>query len=250
MTVADHHAFMIPKKGGLHPSASFIPVVRDLAESLPETRAMFRLTESDAISESRASHFGPGHVALAGVWPVPDRFGGSSRPGQAYVNPNHVHAARYADAATRCECGAVVARVWRDPRSADEAVGTEHADDCKPQWRHRAYAEIHEKREAALRRLGPLGWDRRSFGPRFGCPGDDSVKRVPEKYGVSWMRMKDEYRRLAANTFELATSQGASTKAVAEAYGHAPNTLRRWVDEFGGSEPAMTTAVALDGGTP
>lgn len=226
------HTFLLSADGGLSAGAKAIPTLREHIEDLPETAATFRLTH---IEDIEPIHLDREHVEFVHAWPVHNIHGGNGP--RSFVNPNYVHAHRYTDLVTRCECGALLTRNYEDEHNAlrDEHS---HFADCLPHYRLRARADMTEQRYQRMMRLGKLGWKGSDMAPRFGV-GESSMASFAERFNTDLRSVYDQYKQVAANTYVYLVAEcGVPASTVADIYGHARSTMTRWAKDYAAYETA------------
>lgn len=227
----DIHEFMTRIDGSLSKGAEQIPQVREFIEELPPTAASFKLRDVPDLEHSTALDME--HMEFLKCWKPPEHFQRTRK--NQYINPGHAHAYHYTDHIAECKCGAILAR-FIDRSSGGNPLQNSHnhSDDCKPQWRMRARARLAEEREQEMLRLGPMGWRSRNFAARFGLTTRSGVNGLPQRYGFTFTELRNEYRRLAANTYTHFVLNTTTTgEEICEIYGHAPATISEWRREYG-----------------
>jgi hypothetical protein len=192
----DAHEFLLQSRDArIDP----VDVMRDLRAGLadlPDTAATFKpkrfADHPTAVDE--------GMLVLCGAWPVPDVYPAAGGNGRKWVNPHNDDAYLYADAVTRCVCGAILVR---EQRIHGETIGDsehDHTDDCRKQWRLDARARLAAKRREIL--LEGY-WHRRSgaqMSARLGCTGRDSVGPIAQAVGVDAEAERQRGAHIAART--------------------------------------------------
>lgn len=170
-----------------------------LAEYLdgkPETAATFQPV--DVIGHRAIRNLDDRVLHLLGSWKVPDYYTKNVNKGVKWVNPNYRDRGRYSDAATRCECGALMTRTEKVRNSSLLDGENEHTDRCRKSWRLRAQARIYEKRSEIAHEMVALGHDFHTIARRLGLSKDaeDYLDRDSDES----VRHKDRARQRIANT--------------------------------------------------
>lgn len=227
------HEFMINKNGELSQPAQQLPIIREHIESIPETKAVFRLRHIDDISVSRIREK---HLEFLGAWSVPDYFDRRTEyKGTTYVNPNYVHSSYYSDMTLRCGCGGLITRSMGDGnRGLDRE--NEHTDDCKLYQRHRKKAELLEHSYDKIVQLGKIGWSSREIADRFDISNSVVCGQL-DRHDEKFNDLKAEFRKLASNTYSfLVNARGISADKVADVYGYSKNHIRHLRREYGSED--------------
>lgn len=226
VTDGECHTFLLAADGGLNGAARAIPTLREYINDLPNTAATFRLTHIDDITSQSLERE---HAEFVYAWPVHNIHAGSGP--RSFVNPNHIHAHRYTDIVTRCECGTLLTRNYDDDNNPlrDEH---NHFAECLPHYRLRARADMTEQRYQRMLRLGKLGWKGSQMAPRFGV-GESSMSSFAERFNTDLRSVYDQYKEIAANTYTyLVRDCGVPASTVADVYGHARSTMTRWAKTY------------------
>lgn len=213
--------------GELSKTAEFLPDLRQWLENRPPTSVTWTVNQSPIDIGFRLK---PKAVEMLGTWQV----SGQRSPGSyvRWVTPGSKDAHLYSDAVVQCRCGATQVLHTESSHPAE----TPHADGCKPQWKCNMRAELFELRETMIYRLSRLNWTRDEVGVRLGYPDGEALS-VSKNYNVEYGTLRDEFRRLAANTYKHLVNQGVKAGTIADVYGHHKSTLRRWCREYGDLEP-------------
>lgn len=225
------HEFLVDTDGCLGEAAEHVIDIRNYIESLPETSATFKLKDIPNIYPSRVR---VEHIEFAKSWLIPPRF----TEGKSFlcVNPTAKFAHRYTDITADCRCGSTVARKYNTDTPALDGV-TEHADDCMKFYRQHTRADLSERRYDETMRLTKIGWGRHELGRRFACE-PSQVNAMVNQYGVNFGDLRDEFRRIAANTYcYFVRERGYGGQKIADIYGYTRDTLARWINKHGDYEP-------------
>lgn len=225
----DMHDLLIGGDGALSENAKATVTIRNYVDQLAETSGTFRIREvEDVTPRGYPSEF----FEWIGSWKLPQRFRESTGRGTRYVNPHYIHAREYTDVAVECRCGATFTRQYSTPEAAMRDT-EQHADDCKSFWRLEVRAEMGRKRHDLIERLTLMGWDAEQLSKRLAVP-KGQVSNYANRYGISMGDQRDEYRRLAGNTYAyLVREVGVDRHDLAAVYDCDPNTLYRWMREYG-----------------
>jgi len=230
---APFHNFMVtrPSAGGTHP-IELAANVRDGIETMPESKAMFRLR--DVLDDGGRATAGLADyrvVELAGAWPVPDAFatGNDTR----WVNPTYTHARYYSDAVARCACGAVRLHKHDAGESPLDDHMTRHADDCPVDARLRTRARIHANRRCILTRMLLCGQSASAQSARLGVRPDEGSRATTESHRVcvdiTTLRERGRERRARTCARLLATHD---PDTIGRAYGISGHTVRTSVNNY------------------
>jgi len=219
------HSFLLDQDGELTQRARDIPMMRNWIQSLPDTRATFRLCDMPV----NPSHTPVELVEFLKAWQVDEEIYGASGNTTRFVNPNYVHSHTYSDSSVVCDCGA---RFTHNYETAGNLTDEhEHSRDCKPHNRLRARADMAELRDRMIRRLTALGWKGPDIGARLGVV-PTNVSSIAAENGHTLTKLREQYRRNASKTYvHLVRTKGVSASVVSDIYDHAPTTLSRWANE-------------------
>jgi len=188
----DVHEFLLASDTrSLHPADAML-ALRDHLDDLADTAATF--TFSQVVEDTDLTHhtYTTRMMWLVGSWqnPLSDK--------QRWVNPNHSNSERYSDVVTRCDCGALMARVKEVYHESPHDSDNEHTDDCTKQNRLRARARLCDARADALRQGLAYGQTGRSMASRLGL--GDSIGETAKDLGVDVEGLKAEYKQKRTNT--------------------------------------------------
>lgn len=226
--MTNKHWFLIGRDGdGLSPGAREVPAIREYVEGLPETAKTFTLNHVDAVDDP--SGIGTEIVEFAGAWPLHDVHRNGTGRRVKYVNPNYVHAGRISDIVVECGCGALQTRARNDAKYA-LLRDDNHHEGCMPFDRHRARADMSERRYEEIKRLTALGWRGPRIAKRFGVSAND-VGSLAKQFGLSLRGLRKRYKRRAAATYSHLLD-GELGEDVAVVYGHSLQTISRWAGEY------------------
>lgn len=243
--MSDKHRFLIDgRTDGLSEGAKAVPAIREYIEGLPETAKSFGLNNIDAIDDP--SGVSAEIVEFAGAWPLHEVHGGDSGRRVRYANPNYVHAGRVSDIVVECGCGALQTRARNDEKYAilhDE----NHREGCMPFDRHRARADMSERRYEEIKRLTALGWRGPRIAARFGVSEND-VGSLAQQYGLSLRDLRKRYKRRAAATYIHLLDEELG-RDVADVYGHALGTISTWAGEYRRGDDAGAMPAGGGGGS-
>jgi hypothetical protein len=240
------HEFLLNADNELKQSMTELPRIREYISELPETASTFRLKQIDGIYQP---NFKDIHLEFLKSWRLHNLYAPENQ--RVYVNPHHVHAHRYTDLVVECECGTKLTRNYEDDGNGLRNEH-EHADDCLPQWRLRARAQMTEMRYTYMYRLGALGWHGKDMAPRFGMK-PTSIGVIADQFHTTLQDVFSEYRRVAGNTHAyLVMDCDEPAEKIADIYGHARDTMRRWAQEYGDVEyePVTRTQFSEEDGGP
>lgn len=196
------HTFLVHDEDRYETKTDPVNVILDIRsgiDKLPETAATFTL--KDVLDEHRPQAVRPEYMALAGTWKVPAHVSpcGSKTGANHWANPNYADAYLYSDAIVRCKCGNAFLRPESIKGDVNIAGAHDHGDDCKPQYRWRARAQLAEKREQIIATMALLDNGHGEIAPRLGL----STRSITELARTFNLEMPDLIRRgkeLAAET--------------------------------------------------
>lgn len=230
--VLDVHDHLVNEYGRPVAGAASISTIREHIAGMPKTAATFRARSIDDVDES---HVHDVHVEHLRGWRCPPYYPASRS--RKYVNPGYVHAHTYADVYVECACGAIVTSAHPGEWVAD-ATG-DHAPDCDEADRVAASERLEAARTATIERLTRIGWTTVEMAPRLGFETPSAVTRQMQRSGLSLDDLREEYRRLAANTYRLFRIAGVEAAVAASPYPHRPDSLAQWFRERGDLDEAM-----------
>lgn len=222
----DMHDFLLTKRGDLKEVVDSVIRLREYIGNRPETAATFKLRHVSGINQSIIRHT---HIEFCGAWPLHERYGRGRA--DKYVIPQGRHSGRYTDVLAKCKCGTIISSIspGGNHQLADEH---EHGTSCRQFDRLRAIADLKEMRYNEVFRLARMGWLLKDIAVRFNV-GYKSMKMISHKYEKTFKELRDNYRRIAGNTYKhLVRVKRVSVDKVAEIYDVCPSTLHRWGRKF------------------
>lgn len=223
------HKFLLDQNSNLTMAAESLPMVHNHLESLPKTKATFTLSDT-GVPQCKMY---PIHLEFCKSWEVPGFY--TAYQVNRYVNPDYAHASMYTDMAERCDCGALVTRT--DKSHIGLHRENDHEDDCPLYRKCEVRADILRRSYFMITRLMMLGWRAPDIGKRFGV-GKKAIIRQIERRGVSHKELRDEYRRVTANTFcYLIREKGHSNQKIADIYGMKKRAIESWASKYADHDP-------------
>lgn len=225
------HHVLLNEDGKLKDAATELPLIRNHIHNLAETAATWGLPE---VAGVYAGNVPDEVVEFAGAWLMPEGYAGGKRM-RRFVNPRYVHAHRYTEVITECQCGATITRNYEDDYTALDGEH-EHTDACQPYYRLETRAKLSRRRHAMVVRLGRLGWTGSDMAPRLGVTAN-TIGGLAKGYGLTLQDLRDDYRHRAGATYaHLVRNHGYPAEEVAEVYDHRRTTLTRWAKEYAGMD--------------
>lgn len=221
----DRHTFLVPARSKTDVVALFHDI-RSGVEDLPETRAMFRLSDvMDHHLPGDVTQYTVGLVTLLGSWRVNEVYCSQS-PTSYYVNPAHPDRARYSDVITRCECGSVFKQVgW-----PTHGTSQNHKPDCLYHHKMRTIATIWERRYYVLRETLLMARPANAAADRLGVSGN-RVSEIAAQLGIDAEAMRNRGRELRAETMWHLLHEHPP-EVVGGIYGVSGQTAKRQVRKF------------------
>ena len=219
------HSFLLGD-GGPSRAAEAAPGLREYVGALGPSARTFTASHAPVGGRALTDDL----VEFCGSWVVPDEARGDSGRRRKYANPGYSHAYANSDVVVECACGATLTRARGDskhPILDDD----KHRDGCMPYHRHRARADVSERRHELLLRLTRLGWRGPEIAERFGV-SSGNVTSIAEGFGETMTSLRDRYRRDVAETYGELRDAGVAAPEIARVYGHEPETLSRWASRF------------------
>lgn len=224
---ADMHRFLIAEDYELNGGGESIAKIRNYLSSRPETKAVFKMRDIPDVSFHKINIV---HIEFCQAWPLPTRFKARvNRPG--YVNPHYLYAQRYSDIYSKCKCGTTVTQLSPNGNSQIEDEN-QHGTTCESFDRLRSVADLKEQRYDEIRRLTRIGWRVKDLAKRFGC-SERNVKTMVSKYNFRIRELRNDFRRIAGNTYIQAVQVGGvKAEEMAKVYGVTQSTLGRWKRKY------------------
>lgn len=260
-----HHTFLLEKrktkdnsiyqnKGTFVHPLKIMVGVRSYIESLPPHKATFKKKDvaehttnvlSTKNDEIRAKYqaIKPGMLYLMGAWEMPDMFSVGTE--NRYVNPNYAHRARYSDCVVLCECGVPVTQQRSETKHhVDKGIdrADQHTDECRKEWRYRAWADLLERRREAINEFLLHGQSISESKERFGIHTASTATDYIDTLDIDTSALKDQYRTIRSNTAaELLVL--FSAEEIGEAYGVSRTAILRGIKNYTKYDPSDLWAI-------
>jgi hypothetical protein len=200
--------------------------IRNEVESLPETRASFRLKD---VYDLTGGNIPSEIIHILGSWEMPDRY--STSRALRYVNPNYPNVEMFTDLYVTCRCGAYMARL-KDNRSWDGE--NEHTDECRQEWRIQARKDLIQMRKRWFDMAADLYLTMEDAAKRMGLRSHRTAVRAAKSYGINWVDRRMEGRDRTILTWrKLHDEYGYTYVEIAEAWGKSPATVRNYAGGYG-----------------
>lgn len=218
----DAHHYLLNTTGSSYHPARVMLALRDYIDGLGERAATFPLSKALEDTPYTHQHVSDRMMYLLGSWKTPLAGNRTTK----WVNPAHPNRVRYSDVVTRCECGALMARVKDVYHETPHDNDNDHDATCTKQNRLRARARLCEARATALREGLAAGQSGRQMADRLGL--GDSIGETASDLGVDVSALKEDYWERRQNTILLLLPE-FSPREVGRVYGISATRIREIV---------------------